>query len=164
MKQLNTSQIIEKLTKLLSKSDNYRDSVLTYHSLAQFSFKLGNINNSTDIIDNIMNKSNKMGSNSYKKLKNGGLFMGSFIPLEKFREHLRTQMPHFLFAIIFPIHFIFHRIFPKLPVTKQIYFIITKGNNRIFSKAEIFGRLSFCGFEMIQDKMIGDRIYFICKK
>jgi len=101
---------------------------------------------------------------SYKKLKNGGLFIGSFIPLEKFREHLRAQMPHFLFAIIFPIHFIFHRIFPKLPVTKQIYFIITKGNNRIFSKAEIFGRLSFCGFEMIQDKMIGDRIYFICKK
>jgi len=102
--------------------------------------------------------------NSYKKLKNGGLFIGSFIPMEKFREHLRTQMPHFLFAIIFPIHFIFHRVFPKLPVTKQIYFIITKGINRIFSKAEIFGRLSFCGFEMIQDRMIGDRIYFICKK
>ena len=101
---------------------------------------------------------------SYKKLKNGGLFMGNFIPLEKFREHLRVQMPHFLFAIIFPIHFIFHRIFPKLPITKQIYFIITKGNNRIFSKAEIFGRLSFCGFEMVDNKMIGDRIYFICKK
>ncbi len=101
---------------------------------------------------------------SYKKLNNGSLLMGSFIPLEKFREHLRTQMPHFLFALIFPIHFIFHRVFPKLPVTKQIYFIITKGNNRIFSKAEIFGRLSFCGFEMVKDKMIGDRIYFICKK
>lgn len=101
---------------------------------------------------------------NYYKLKNGGLLMGSFIPLEKFREHLRAQMPHFLFAIIFPIHFIFHRIFPKLPITKQIYLIITKGNNRIFSKAEIFGRLSFCGFDIVKDELIGDRIFFICKK
>ena len=101
---------------------------------------------------------------SYKKLKNGGLFMGNFIPMEKFREHLRAQMPHFLYTIILPIHFIFHRLFPKLTITKQIYFIITKGRNRILSKAEVFGRLSFCGFEMIQDKTIGDHIYFICKK
>ena len=101
---------------------------------------------------------------SYKKLKNGGLFMGNFIPMEKFREHLRAQMPHFLYTIILPIHFIFHRLFPKLPITKQIYFIITKGRNRILSKAEVFGRLSFCGFEMIQYKTIGDHIYFICKK
>ena len=63
-------------------------------------------------------------------------------------------MPHFLFAIIFPIHFIFHRVFPKIPITKQLYFIITKGKNRIFSKAEIFGRLSFCGFEMVNNEMI----------
>ena len=101
---------------------------------------------------------------SYDKLKNGGLLIGNFIPLEKFSEHLRSQMPHFLYAILYPIHFLFHRIFPKLPITKQIYFIITKGKNRVVSKAEIFGRLSYCGYNILDNKIIGDRIYFICKK
>ena len=73
-------------------------------------------------------------------------------------------MPHFLYAILYPIHFLFHRIFPKLPITKQIYFIITKGKNRVVSKAEIFGRLSYCGYNILDNKIIGDRIYFICKK
>ena len=102
--------------------------------------------------------------NSYDKLKNGGLLVGNFIPLEKFSKHLRSQMPHFLYSLIYPIHFLFHRVFPKLPITKQIYFIITKGKNRVMSKAEIFGRLSYCGYNMLNNKTIGDRIYFICKK
>jgi len=101
---------------------------------------------------------------SYDKLKNGGLLIGNFIPLEKFSKHLRSQMPHFLYAILYPIHFLFHRVFPKLPITKQIYFIITKGKNRVVSKAEVFGRLSYCGYNMLDNKIIGDRIYFICKK
>ena len=101
---------------------------------------------------------------SYDKLKNGGLLIGNFIPLEKFSEHLRSQMPHFLYAILYPIHFLFHRVFPKLPITKQIYFIITRGKSRVISKAEVFGRLSYCGYNILDDKVIGDRIYFICKK
>ena len=32
------------------------------------------------------------------------------------------------------------------------------------SKAEIFGRLSYCGYNILDNKIIGDRIYFICKK
>ena len=101
---------------------------------------------------------------SYDKLKNGGLLIGNFIPLEMLSKHLRSQMPHFLYALLYPIHFLFHRVFPKLPITKQIYFIITKGKNRAISKAEVFGRLSYCGYNMLDNKIIGDRIYFICKK
>jgi hypothetical protein len=101
---------------------------------------------------------------AYHKLSTGGLIIGNFIPLDHFYTHLRSQMPHFLYMIFLPFHFIFHRIFPKLSITKQIYFIITKGKNRKLSKAEIFGRLSFCGFKMVQYEQIGNQIYFACKK
>ena len=101
---------------------------------------------------------------NYKKLESGGILVGNFVPLEKFRIHLRSKMPHFLYLILLPFHFLFHRVFPKLMITKQIYFILTKGKNRILSKSEIFGRLSFCGFEIIDENLISDRLYFVCKK
>ena len=48
----------------------------------------------------------------------------------------------------------FHRVFPKLAITKQIYFILTNGKNRVISKAEVLGRLSFCGYELIDDTIM----------
>ncbi len=101
---------------------------------------------------------------SYSKLKTGKFLVGSFIPLEDMQTNLRSKMPHFLYSIILPIYFIFHRVFPKLTITKQIYFILTNGKNRVLSRAEVLGRLSFCGYELINDSSYGDRVYFICKK
>ena len=73
-------------------------------------------------------------------------------------------MPHFLYSIVFPLHFLLHRVFPKLPITKKLYFLITKGNNRIISKSELLGRLSFCGYSVISEMTIKNKFYFICKK
>ena len=101
---------------------------------------------------------------SYSKLKTGRFLIGSFTPLEHMKKNLRSKMPHFLYFIILPFYFMFHRVFPKLAITKQIYFILTNGKNRVVSKAEILGRLSFCGYELIDDTNYEDRIYFICKK
>jgi len=101
---------------------------------------------------------------AYSKLQSGGILVGNFIPLESQKNHLRSQMPHFLFSIILPFHFIFHRVFPKLAITKQIYFILTKGKNRVISKSEILGRLAFCGYEIIDKINLEDQLYFICKK
>jgi lipopolysaccharide/colanic/teichoic acid biosynthesis glycosyltransferase len=73
-------------------------------------------------------------------------------------------MPHFLYFIIIPFYFIFFRVFPKLAITKQIYFILTGGKNRVLSKAEVLGRLAFCGYEVIEEKIIGYTAYFISRK
>jgi len=101
---------------------------------------------------------------AYSKLESGGLLVGNFIPLEKLAVNLRSKMPHFLFSIILPFHFLLHRVLPKLAITKQIYFIITKGKNRILSKSELLGRLAFCGYEIINETTIDNRFYFICRK
>ena len=101
---------------------------------------------------------------AYSKLDSGGLLVGNFIPLEKLTISLRSKMPHFLFSIILPFHFLLHRVLPKLAITKQIYFIITKGKNRILSKSELLGRLAFCGYEIINETTIDNRFYFICRK
>jgi|ETNmetMinimDraft_16_1059900.scaffolds.fasta_scaffold00707_9 lipopolysaccharide/colanic/teichoic acid biosynthesis glycosyltransferase len=100
----------------------------------------------------------------YNKISPGGLIVGCFEPLEMIRNRLRSEMPRFLFIMLYPFHFIFYRVFPKLPGTKQLYFILTKGEKRVLSKAEVFGRLSFCGYQLIKEKIFGDKLYFICEK
>ena len=49
----------------------------------------------------------------------------------------------------------------KLPITKQIYFSITRGHNRVLSKAEMLGRLSSCGFTILEYFNYKNRLYVI---
>ena len=97
----------------------------------------------------------------HSKIKPGGMLVGGFIPLERVRHKLRSKMPRFIFLCIYPIHFIFYRVFPKLSKIRHLYFVLTKGKNRVISKAEVFGRLNFCGFKVIAEKLIGNTLYFI---
>jgi hypothetical protein len=53
---------------------------------------------------------------------------------------------------------------PKLPVLKNIYFALTRGYNQIISRAEVLGRLNFCGFEIVAEKEINKRLCFIVRK
>jgi lipopolysaccharide/colanic/teichoic acid biosynthesis glycosyltransferase len=45
-----------------------------------------------------------------------------------------------------------------------LYFLITKGRNRILTEPEIFGRLISCGFEIIDYKEIDSLLWFVVKK
>ena len=47
---------------------------------------------------------------------------------------------------------------------KILYFSVTKGKNRIISKAEVLGRLNFCGFKVIGVKEIDEDMYFVVQK
>jgi len=48
---------------------------------------------------------NEMISVITEKLKTGGIFIGQFTPLEQIYKKIRSQMPKFLFTLIYPIHF-----------------------------------------------------------
>lgn len=62
------------------------------------------------------------------------------------------------------IDFIYKRVIPKLPLFKQVYFILTQGNNRVMSKTEILGRLISCGFQIIDTFEHKGLTYIISKK
>jgi hypothetical protein len=67
-------------------------------------------------------------------------------------------------SIYFLCEFIFLRVFPKVWGLKKIYFFVTRGRNRLLSKAEILGRLVSCGFEIIEYTTINGILYFAVKK
>ena len=65
---------------------------------------------------------NKMFLDMRQNMNPGGLYMGSFSPLDEDYEKFRDKMPKFLFTLVYPFHFLFHRITPKLPIFKIKYF------------------------------------------
>jgi hypothetical protein len=80
------------------------------------------------------------------------------------KKRIMRKYPPVLNGIYYFFHYLFMRIFPKLPFTKRFYFWVTNGYNRTISKAETFGRLYSCGFELISERQIGDRLYFVARK
>ncbi len=106
---------------------------------------------------------NQMFATMKNYLLPGGYYIGEFCPMENSYQKLRNQMPKFLFTLIYPIHFIFYRVVPKVPFLKTIYEFITHGKGRFLSKAEVFGRLAYCGYKIENTITFGHRIYFIAR-
>jgi lipopolysaccharide/colanic/teichoic acid biosynthesis glycosyltransferase len=99
-----------------------------------------------------------------KKLRTGGIFIGSLEPTHLRFKHFMRKYPFYLARILYSIDFVWKRIFPKLSITKALYFALTKGDKRAISLAESLGRLYYCGFEVISIREIDQRVFFIAHK
>jgi lipopolysaccharide/colanic/teichoic acid biosynthesis glycosyltransferase len=93
-----------------------------------------------------------------------GLYINSAVTNQIRKKRIIQKYPPVLNGIVYVFYFLFMRVFPKLPVTKNFYFWSTNGYNRALSKAEVYGRLYSCGFELISDSQIGDKLYFVARK
>ena len=100
----------------------------------------------------------------HEKLKSGGYLVGKAHTTFTQREYYLSKYPGISGWLIFGLKFIWTRVCPKLPWLQKIYFSVTKGRNRAVSRAEILGRLSFCGFEIVAEKDIEHRFYYIARK
>lgn len=98
------------------------------------------------------------------KLKNGGIFKGNVETYSVRHNRLLKKFPKPFNLIYLFFDILLVRISPKLPLTKNLYFNITKGKGRVLSKAETYGRLYSCGFQIIDEEYKNDKIYFTVKK
>ncbi|MEA3347331.1 MAG: hypothetical protein U9Q21_04530, partial [Candidatus Auribacterota bacterium] len=101
---------------------------------------------------------------AYKKIVTGGYFVGSANTIFTDREWFFDHYPKYFAEVFYALHFFLFRLIPKLPGIKKVYFSITEGTNRTISRAEVLGRLCFCGFEIIEEKEIDYTVYFIARK
>ncbi len=107
---------------------------------------------------------NKYFLEVHRSIFNGGYFVGNVDTIETHRKYFFRKYPALLAKIFYPFHFLFKRVFPKMPGLKEIYFAVTKGKNRVLSKAETLGRLYFSGFKVLAVKEINDRLYYIAQR
>jgi len=98
------------------------------------------------------------------KLPKDGIFIGR-IEIQELRKKRLLKKYFFPFNYVYYFFdFILKRIFPKLPFLKKIYFLITANRNRVISRAEGLGRLYYCGFQVVSEKIIDNHLYFVVKK
>ena len=107
---------------------------------------------------------NKFFEKINEKLSNSNLFFGCVETYPNRREVILSKYPFLLNWLVYIIDYLFNRIIPKLILTRNIYFKITKGKNRVLSKAETLGRLISSGFEIVDEKNIDNKLYFIVRK
>ncbi|MFC2151802.1 sugar transferase [Bacteroidota bacterium] len=107
---------------------------------------------------------NKFFESINRKLPDGGIFIGCVETKDQRKKRILRKFPPILNMIYYFFDFIIKRVFPKFNLTKRIYFFLTRGENRVVSKAETLGRLYSCGFEIINEKNIKGWYYFIARK
>lgn len=99
-----------------------------------------------------------------EKLKQDGYFACAFDTAQKRRAQIFDRYPHFIASIVYFFDFIWHRIFPKLFLTRRFYYWCTKRIRKVFPRPEVLGRLYYCGFEVVSEQYIHDRYCLIAQK
>lgn len=107
---------------------------------------------------------NKFFEKVNAKLNTGDTFICCFETIASRKERNRVGSIPIIKNIWFGIEFIFLRMFPKMWGFKKIYFLVTRGRNRLLSKAEAMGRLVSCGFNIEASEAFNGLTYVVCKK
>lgn len=107
---------------------------------------------------------NKFFESVNNKLPFYGHFVGCVETSEQRKKRILSKSPKALVYPYYSLDFFVKRVLPKMNVTKQIYFILTKGHNRVVSLPETLGRLVSCGFEILDHRESNNLTYFVTQK
>ena len=80
------------------------------------------------------------------------------------RQLIMKRFPWGINYLAFTIHFLWHRVMPKLKMTKGLYFTVTKGEKRTFNRVEVLGRLYRAGFEVVNEEYRLSGLYVLARK
>jgi lipopolysaccharide/colanic/teichoic acid biosynthesis glycosyltransferase len=107
---------------------------------------------------------NKYFESVNAKLPRGGIYI-DFLETKNLRkQRILNKYPTGINYLYYACDFMVKRVFPKFALTKGLYFLLTRGENRVLSKAEAFGRLYSCGFEILDERIIDKNFYFVAIK
>ena len=141
---------------LILKSDNTSNIDFLPEKSLQFFLNLEKINNIRYLNDYFAEVNNKLMEN--------GIFVGNFET-----SYLRHQLffknyPYYFAQTFYFFDFLWNRVLSKTGIFKKIYLWSTGGVLKVLSLAEGLGRLHFCGFEVLNLKIIEGTMFFIAKK
>jgi lipopolysaccharide/colanic/teichoic acid biosynthesis glycosyltransferase len=152
---VNLEEIVHAETAVFNSNSTFHLGLMATRALSLF-INLNKVNNNRWI--------NRYFLSVYESLTVGGFFFGKAHTIYTHKKWIYKKYPKQIANGIYLVDFLVNRICPKIPFTKQIYFAVTKGKGRVISKAEILGRLCFCGFDIVAEKEINERLYFLACK
>jgi lipopolysaccharide/colanic/teichoic acid biosynthesis glycosyltransferase len=61
-------------------------------------------------------------------------------------------------------YYIYYRAFSKIPIINKIHLLLSNGSNRVISKAEVWGRLFFNGFDIKKQNLFDGLSFLLVRK
>ena len=107
---------------------------------------------------------NKLFATVNDKLPDDGIWICCFEPQSVTKRNILHRYPLVISWLYYIAFFLYKRVMPKLFMTSRLYFDITEGKDRVLSKAEVLGRLCYCGFDIVAERKIGDLNYVIARR
>jgi lipopolysaccharide/colanic/teichoic acid biosynthesis glycosyltransferase len=107
---------------------------------------------------------NKFFKSVNSKLPFGGMFIGCGETKFLRKKRILAKYPLLINYIAYAIDFFSARVLPKFQITKPVYYFFTEGKNRALSKAEMLGRLYYCGFELVREIFTDEKYFFVAHK
>ena len=99
-----------------------------------------------------------------EKLKQDGFLVVSFDTAAKRRLQFYSKYPKFIAGFLYFFDFIWHRVCPRLFLTRRFYYFCTSKVRKVFPRPEIMGRLYYCGYDVVSEQYIHDRYCVIAQK
>ena len=115
--------------------------------------RLNDIKNLNHFLDEVNNK-----------LELKGYFFCCVETKDQRKRRLLKKYPPLLNWIYYFFDFIIKRILPKIKFTRKLYFLLTRGENAVITRAEALGRLSRAGFIIKQESFIGNKLCIEVRK
>lgn len=98
------------------------------------------------------------------KLEDSGYIVCRCITSTIRHEEMMSQMPRPLARIIYLVDYITNRVIPKIPLLKDIYYTLTKGERRVLTRVEVLGRLYRAGFDVVYERVLNNEFYVVAKQ
>ncbi|MBN1186758.1 MAG: sugar transferase [Bacteroidales bacterium] len=97
-------------------------------------------------------------------LPDAGIYIGkvetNVLRKARFHKSYGKSLGRFLYFL----DFVFNRVAPKVSPFDKIYNFVTGQRYHLYSRAEVLGRLVYCGFEIIEFKEVGGMMYYVGMK
>jgi lipopolysaccharide/colanic/teichoic acid biosynthesis glycosyltransferase len=107
---------------------------------------------------------NVLFSKINEKLPDNGIYIGCFENSGIKKRDILNKYPKGINWIVYSFYYFMKRVLPKIFITRRLYYDITQGRNRVLTKTEVYGRLYYCGFEIINEKKIQNQIFFVARR
>ena len=100
----------------------------------------------------------------YNSIKPGGYLIAAYKNIDEFEEDYFGSNKGFTKFFKKTYYYIYYRAFPKIPYLNVLYKILSRGENKVLSKAEAWGRLFYAGFDVEKEIKHNGICYLIARK
>jgi hypothetical protein len=98
-----------------------------------------------------------------QKMRMDGIFVCGFYSSEHHNRQLRERHPK-MYGFYHFWDFLWHRACPKTFLLRRFYFFVHDKVKRVYPSPEVYGRLSFCGFDIVHTEIIDGINLVVCQK